>query len=69
MSTVTEIQEAASRLGEAEQESLLYWLLERESQWDKRIERDAAAGKLNFLAEQAKAAIREGTLRNWPGRP
>jgi len=59
MSTVLEIQEAASRLQEHDQEALLSWLLDREAEWDRRIERDAASGKLDFLAEQAREAIRE----------
>jgi len=34
--------------------------------WDKQMERDAAAGKLDFLFEEAERAKREGTLRDWP---
>jgi hypothetical protein len=69
MSTVLEIQQAASRLDEHDQEALLSWLLDREAEWDKQIERDAADGKLDFLVNQAKAAIQNGTLRDWPGQP
>lgn len=66
MSTVLEIQEAASRLHERDQEALLAWLLDREAAWDQKIERDARAGKLDFLVDQAKASIRENTLQSWP---
>ena len=31
--------------------------------WDREIEADAAAGKLDFLIEEAKAAKANGTLR------
>lgn len=66
MSTVAEIKQAASNLGEQDQEELLSWLLDREAGWDVRIEKDAAAGKLDFLVEQAQSAIRTNTLRDWP---
>ncbi len=68
MSTVLEIQEAASRLDEHDQEALVSWLLDQSSAWDRRIEQDAAAGKLDFLVEQAKMASRKGELRPWPGK-
>ena len=68
MSTVLEIQEAASHLGEQDQEALLSWLLDQSADWDRRIEQDAAAGKLDFLVDQAKAAIRKSELRTWPGK-
>lgn len=33
-----------------------------EAEWDRRIEADAAAGKLDFLREQALAAKQNGAL-------
>ena len=66
MSTVIEIQEAAARLDDTGQEQLLSWLLDREAAWDQQIEKDAAAGKLDFLIDQAKAALEGNTLRDWP---
>ena len=63
-----EIKEATSQLAEDEQEELVAWLLDRESNWDAQINKDAAAGKLDFLIEQAQSAIRDGKLKDWPGR-
>lgn len=68
MSTVADIKRAANELSELEHEELLSWLLDREVAWDERIENDAAAGRLDFLVQQAQSAIRSNTLRDWPGK-
>jgi hypothetical protein len=68
MSNVAEIKRAASELSEPEHEELLSWLLDLEAEWDTRIEKDAAEGKLDFLVQQARSAIESNTLRNWPGK-
>jgi hypothetical protein len=40
------------------------WIIERDCQnWDRRVERDSAAGKLDFLREEVEAAKQKGTLR------
>ena len=66
MSTIEEIKRAAERLSVAEREELLAWLLDVDDEWDRQMAKDAAAGKLDFLIEQAQAAFREDTLRDWP---
>ncbi len=66
MGTVEEIKRAASALSTAEREELLAWLLDAEDEWDREMAKDAVAGKLDFLVEQARTAIREDTLRDWP---
>jgi hypothetical protein len=66
MSTVEEIKRAAGALSAAEREELLAWLLDAEDGWDREMAKDAAAGKLDFLVKQARAAVREDTLRDWP---
>lgn len=66
MSTVDEIKEAAGALSVNEREELLSWLLDVDDDWDRQMARDAAAGKLDFLIDEARSAVREGSLRDWP---
>jgi hypothetical protein len=66
MSTVDEIKKAAGALSVSEREELLSWLLDVGDQWDRQMARDAAAGKLDFLVEEARTAVREESLRDWP---
>ena len=66
MSTVDEIKKAAGALSVNEREELLSWLLDVDDDWDREMARDAAAGKLDFLVEEARSAVREERLRDWP---
>jgi len=66
MSTVDEIKEAAGALSVSEREELLSWLLDVDDDWDRQMVSDAAAGKLDFLVEEARTAVREESLRDWP---
>ena len=61
-----EIKKAASALTLNEREELLSWLLDLDDDWDRQMARDAASGKLDFLIEEARTAVREETLRDWP---
>ena len=69
MSTVAEIIDAVKQLNEDEKDEFLDRLreVEFEDAWDRQIEADAKAGKLDFLVREADEAIRSGTLRDWPG--
>ena len=61
--TVTEIKQAILNLPKAEYAELVHWLNELEwDKWDRQIEADSAAGKLDFLKERALEAKRNGTL-------
>ena len=63
MSTVPEIKESILNLSAAEYAEIMEWLYEREEEeWDRRIEADAAAGKLDFLKAQVLAAKQKGAL-------
>jgi len=63
MATVPEIKRSILNLSDAEYAEIVEWLYEREeAEWDRRIEADAAAGKLDFLKAQALAAKQNGTL-------
>jgi len=58
VSTVSEIQEAITRLSAAEQRQLARWFEEAlEDAWDNQIEEDIKAGRLNDLIAQAEADI------------
>ena len=64
MSTVAEIQQAIRSLSKTEYAELFRWLLDQDwEEWDREIEADAEAGKLDFLAAEALEAKRQGTLR------
>ncbi len=42
-------------------------LLDFDAAWDRKMESDAAAGKLDFLVQEADEAASRGLLRDWPG--
>ena len=65
MPTVLEIKQSILNLSDAEYAEIIEWLYEREEEeWDRQIESDAAAGKLDFLKAQAMAAKQNGALVN-----
>lgn len=68
MSTVAEIIDAVRHLSDTEKDEFLTRLreVEFEDAWDRQMDADAAAGKLDFLVKEADAAIKGGTLRDWP---
>ena len=66
MSTVDEIKKAVGALSMIEREELLSWLLDVDDDWDRQMARDSAAGKLDFLVEEARTSVREESLRDWP---
>jgi hypothetical protein len=57
MSTVQEIERAIEKLSEAELAEVRAWL------WDRDIERDAKAGRLDAVAEEALQEHRNGKTR------
>lgn len=61
---ITEIKTAVTQLSQNELAELIEWLDEfQESQWDKQIEEDLKAGRLDRLIEQAEKAFDEGKCR------
>ena len=68
MSTVTEIIEAVKRLGERQKGEFLDKLAEIDfdDEWDREIEADAKAGRLDRFAEEAIREHREGKSRAFP---
>jgi hypothetical protein len=69
VSSVAEIIEAVRSLSEADKDDFLDQLrqVEFEDAWDRQMESDAKAGKLDFLVREADEAVNRGTLRDWPG--
>lgn len=55
------LEDEISRLSPEEFVQLRNWLLERDwDEWDRQIERDSAAGKLDRLFDEAREAHRQG---------
>ena len=66
---LAEIKSAVEELSPKELDELIAFIRDRDiAAWDAQIEEDAAAGKLDFLFEEAEQTRADGTLRDWPGR-
>jgi hypothetical protein len=64
MTTVEEIEKAIEKLAPRELDRLRAWFEDYQAaRFDEKIERDAQAGKLDRLAEQAIADFRKGRAR------
>lgn len=64
MSSVEEIKSAIASLSQEDYERLRDWLSERDwEKWDEEIEKDSAAGKLDFLVKEAVAEKNQGLLK------
>ena len=69
MSTVVEIERAIEKLSAPDLTRLARWILERDNEnWDRQMDEDAANGKLDFLAKEAKTARQNKTLKEWPDK-
>jgi hypothetical protein len=61
MGSVKEIEEAVLGLSETELAAFRMWFAEFDAEmWDRRIEHDVAAGRLDALADEALADLRAG---------
>jgi hypothetical protein len=61
MGSVKEIEEAVVRLSPAELAAFRGWFAEFDADaWDRRIEDDVAAGRLDALADEALDDLRAG---------
>jgi hypothetical protein len=64
MIKVQEIQSAIESLPQAEYVRLRQWFSERDwERWDKQIEADSEAGKLDFLIKEALDEKAKGRLK------
>jgi hypothetical protein len=67
MSTVKEIESAIARLEPKDVHAVADWLQEyRDELWDKQIEADAKAGRLDKLMEEAKQDYLAGRCKPLP---
>jgi len=67
MSTVQEIERAAEQLPPEDFARLAAWVRQRQSEaWDRRIEADIQAGRLDKQAEEAVAELRRRETRPFP---
>ena len=65
MASITKIQEEILALSETDYQHLRQWLNELDKdEWDRQIEVDSNAGKLDFLITEALEAKEKGTLKN-----
>jgi hypothetical protein len=65
MSKVDELKTEIERLPQEEFTELVRWLSAKDwERWDKEIEADSAAGKLDFLVREALEEKAKGTLKD-----
>ena len=61
MSTIEEIGDAGRRLSPTELAQIRAWFAEFDAAaWDRQIEQDVAAGRLDALADEALDDLRQG---------
>lgn len=66
MSTVAEIERAIEQLPAGDFAALRQWFVAKENQlWDEQMDADSAAGRIDFLFEEAAAERAKGELRDW----
>lgn len=65
VASIAKIQEEILALSETDYQLLRQWLSElNKDEWDRQIESDSNAGKLDFLIDEALEAKEKGTLKN-----
>ncbi|HET6229849.1 MAG TPA: hypothetical protein VFE05_07235 [Longimicrobiaceae bacterium] len=65
MSTIQEIEHAVSHLPPEDLSRFREWFLQFDAElWDREIEEDVAAGRLDALAEEALSDLRAGRTRS-----
>ena len=65
MTRIAKIQEEILALSETDYLQLKQWFDELKwNKWDRQIEEDSNAGRLDFLIDEAREAKETGTLKN-----
>jgi hypothetical protein len=63
MTKIEELERVVASLTAEEYREFRRWFLERDwEQWDRQIEEDSRAGKLDFLVREALEAKKQGKL-------
>ena len=61
MSTVEQLEEAVRRLSEVERAEFRAWYAAFEAaEWGRRLELDVNSGRLDWLTDEARDALRDG---------
>ena len=61
MSTIHEIEEAIRQLSPLDRAAVRDWLAEFDAmEWDHQLEADVAAGRLDWLADEARQDLKSG---------
>jgi hypothetical protein len=67
MSRVEEIEAAIEQLSPEGFYRAAQWFFDRDqAHWDDQLDLDSAAGKLDFLFDEAAEEAAQGLLREWP---
>jgi hypothetical protein len=67
MSTVQEIKQAVRKLPLSKRLQVVKWVTKFDNdEWDKEMAKDAATGKLDFLVQEGKEALKKGQLKSFP---
>jgi hypothetical protein len=67
MTTVEEIEQAAERLAPSDFDRLAAWISARYHHlWTRKMDDDAASGRLDFLFKEADDERAAGSLHDWP---
>ena len=65
MASIAKIQEEILALSETDYQQLRQWFNELDKdEWDRQIEEDSNAGRLDFLIAEVIEAKKKGTLKN-----
>jgi hypothetical protein len=64
---VEKLKQSIERLPERERKRLVRWLLKKDAEeWDQQLSSDAAAGKLQFLTDEAESERKARRLIKFP---
>jgi hypothetical protein len=67
MERVEEIESMIAALPPDQFRRIAEWVRTlEEKRWDEQMDRDSAAGKLDFLFDEARGEADQGLLRDWP---
>ena len=67
MNTLEQIEQAAEQLAPSDFDRLALWVSARyHDRWKRQMDRDATAGKLDFLFKEAAGERQAGQLHDWP---
>ena len=69
MDRVEQIEAAIAELPPEDFSRLEAWFRALlQNRWDEELDRDSAAGKLDFLFEEAETEYQQNAVREWPPR-